>query len=408
MRINAYVPMPANSNAEPWPDWLLVPLSLSIGLVLMFSGIIIYYLPGNRYIDSRMLAWPGKPLQVMAGEVDVHDSGITLKRLNNQGKALLRLPIPGLDAGDYEKIRLSLTGLTASTSFALAWRDPSTPRRATTLLFPPAESGQIEVDLAERPEWRGEIATLGILAQGTLPAPITIHRIELLPKNPSVTGLLRQIGMEWLIFRGWSQRSINFHDGGPPNPLLSPVLAALLLVVLSILTYLGLRLWQGGPWQVTPFAIIFLAGWMILDARWQMELFSKLEATWNQYGGNSLSEKKLASDDRGLILLAEQIKRALPETPARLFLFPPSLDQNHPYYYQRVRLHYLLLPHKIGSLWTDIPPSGVSTGDYLFIWREHPRLRYDAVTGELRWGHDHRRGVERLLATSLGDLYRVR
>lgn len=408
MRITASVPSRANATANPWPDWLLVPLSLSIGLALVLGGVVAYYLTGDRYVNSRILAWPGKPLQVLSGEVEVHDLGMTLKGLDNQGQALLRLLTPGLDAADYEKIRINTTGLTASTRLALTWRDSSTPRGANTLLFQQSESGNTEATLAEHGEWRGPITTLAILAQGTLPAPIVIHRIELLPIRPSVTGLLRLIGNEWLLFRGWSLRSINFHDGGQRNPLLSPVLAAALLVALSILTYTVLRLWRGGPWHLAPFTLLFLAGWMALDARWQMELLSQLEATRTQYGGKSPSEKQLASQDRGLILLAGQIKRTLPETPARLFLLPPSSDQNSAYYHQRVRLHYLLLPHKIGSLWTDPPPMGVSAGDYLFIWREHPRLRYDAGAGKLSWGHNQRLDVERLLATPLGDLYQVR
>lgn len=408
MRITASVPPRANATTNPWPDWLLVPLSLGIGLALVLGGVVAYYLTGDRYVNSRTLAWPGMPLQVLSGEVEAHELGTTLKRLDNQGQALLRLLTPGLDAAAYEKIRIDTTGLTASTRLALAWRDASTPRGANTLLFQQSESGNTEATLAEHGAWRGPITTLAILAQGTLPAPIVIHRIELLPIRPSVSGLLRQIGKEWLVFRGWSPRSINFHDGGERNPLLSPVLAAALLVALSILTYTILRLWRGGPWHLAPFVLLFLAGWMALDARWQMELLSQLEATQKQFGGKTPTEKQLASDDRGLNLLAGQIKRVLPENPVRIFLLPPSPAQNSAYNHQRVRLHYLLLPHKVGSLWTDPPPTGVGAGDYLLIWREHPRLRYDAGAGELSWGQDQRLDVERLLATPLGNLYRVR
>lgn len=389
-------------------DWLLVPLSLILGLLLVLGGLLGYYLTGDRYSAKESLLWPGLPFQVLAGKIDGNEvDGLVVNRLDASGRGAILLSGGKLDANKFDRLYLQASGYAPGIRLGLVWGDPSRPRGGQVVWLPQPEEGRVELVLSEQPSWRGSIAGLMLLVQGRLTDPLVIQRITLSPPTPGVLALLRQMGDEWTAFTGWNHRSINFLPAGKRHGLISPVLAAALWVAASALCYVLARWLGSGPWRLAPFIVIAMSGWLALDARWQWEFLRQLEVTRNQFAGKSGSEKRLAAvEDRPLYQLAEEIKRVMGGGTGRLLLLPPSDDDR--YRYLRIRLNYLLLPLNVSTGWSVPPAEGLHTGDYLFVWSNHPSVRWDGERGELSWTGQGGWEAERIITHPNGNLYRLR
>lgn len=388
-------------------DWRLVPLCLLVGAVVTLAAITAYYLVGNHYADHASLTWPGRPLQVQAGEARIEHHAVVVDALGQGGRAIIALAHAGLDADRYQRIRMETSDGGPAVRFLLIWRQAGPGTRTFTYRLPAATSGLVVASLGGLAGWQGSIGALGIGIEGTLASPLKIHWLRISPRTPTAADLLHQLLGEWTLTTGWSQRSINFLPAGEADGLISPVLAAMIWVTISALLYTLVRWRLRGPWRLAPFVVLMLAGWLAVDVRWQWDVLRQLESTWRQYAGKSIEEKRLAAEDRALYLVAEQVKRILPDHSVRLFQVPPSEDER--YRYARIRLNYLLLPLNVSSASSLPPPGALRPGDHLLLWRGHEGMRWDEATGTLQWSSPPTaRAAERLAKTDLGDLYRIR
>jgi len=229
-------------------------------------------------------------------------------------------------------------------------------------------------------------------------------RIGMEVPRPGARGLLRRLVTEWSAFEGWSVQSINFTTGGGRDGLFPPALAAGVWVGLAALIHLGLARRRRQPPSGRCLTAIFLAGWAMLDLRWQVDLTRQLALTRRQYAGKSGDEKRLAAADRSLYLFAKTVKRRLDAAPSRVFLVSEDLFGDR--YFRRVRTHYFLLPHNVSSLWTSVPEaSQTRTGDYVLIMRPGVEVAFDSERRVLGAGS---LPVELLLDGHEGLLFRVR
>ncbi len=386
-------------------DWLLVPLSLILGLLVVLGGILGYYLTGDRYAAKESLVWPGLPWSLIAGEIEGNEKGLTIKRLDARGSAAVALESANLDGDLYVRLRLETSGSGSTTRIGLAWQATEGDRSPQVLWLPAPGEGSIDLSLKDHARWNGGITRVILIIQGRLPSPLFIHRITLSPVSPGLTSLLDQLAGEWTAFTGWKQSSINFLTAGKYQGLISPVLAVALWTATSLLLYILARGYWGGAWRLAPFVIIPLTGWVVLDARWQWDFLRQVEATHTQFAGKSPTEKRLAAEDRALFQLAQRIKHAVVEKPGRLWLLAP-MDENR-YRFLRIRLNYLLLPLNVSAHWSLPPAAGVRAGDHLFVWRGHAGIRWDVHDGKVSWEGQDGLAAEKVLSTGDGDLFRI-
>jgi hypothetical protein len=125
-------------------------------------------------------------------------------------------------------------------------------------------------------------------------------------------------------------------------------------------------------------ASVVLAGWVLLDARWQLDLWRQLGLTRERYAGKSWLEKRLAAEDTALFRFALDVKARLPPSPQVVYLLasePDAADR-----YLQLRLRYHLLPHNVCTYYS-VPPN-------------------ELLPSEVP--------VERILAGGLGTVYRRR
>lgn len=218
--------------------------------------------------------------------------------------------------------------------------------------------------------------------------------------------MLSQLWQEWTLFSGWTQRSINFLPAGKRHGLISPVLAVAIGVLVAGLIYLLIRWRIGGAWRLVPFVAIIMTGWLILDARWQWEIALQLDLTRQKYAGKDTREKRLASEDRELFLLAEQIKKVMPPGPNGLWIILPTSISNTEYL--TYHLGYYLVPlefnnyHLMHSLVDNYPPGG-----YIFIWANQNSVHWNKKNQSLEQG-TKKVAAEEIVVTSQGILYRIR
>jgi hypothetical protein len=386
--------------------WVIVPIILVLSALMVLGGTLVFYLSGDQYEQRMTRVWDGAGLTPVGKVAQYEQGGLVLPRLDPREQVSVELPIGTLSTGHYATLELRASGQ-GRIRFELAWSDATAPGNIRSIWLPPTAEGTQTIDLGNESVWRGTIGDLFLLMRGPVTETMILHTVRLQPVEPSAGRLLQQMWREWTSFEGWRTHSINFIAGGSRAPLISPVPASAAWVALSMVLYALWVLFRRQPFRLAPLAVIFLAGWLALDIRWQADLLRQLQMTHSQFAGKDYHEKRLASADSDLYRFAEQAKRHLPPDPARLFLIPPSNRQEH--HYLRARLHYLLLPHNVGSVWDSPPaPENTRAGDHLLILRPQPRVSFDHVTGHLHWDRGRELPVERLMAHPTGDLYRVR
>ncbi|MGH8801182.1 MAG: hypothetical protein ACREX6_02655, partial [Casimicrobiaceae bacterium] len=151
--------------------------------------------------------------------------------------------------------------------------------------------------------------------------------------------------------------------------------------------------------------LLFLASWLVLDARWQVTLARHVHDDGLRFAGKTWAEKHLALDDGALFAFAEKVRAILPpiaadsvpslQTPASAPMAPGDprsalparvfvvADSN----YLRGRAAYHLYPWNVWSDATrdDMPPADrLHHGDWIVVYQRHG-VEYDAATHHLRW-----------------------
>ena len=140
-------------------------------------------------------------------------------------------------------------------------------------------------------------------------------------------------------------------------------------------------------------AVIFLAGWMLLDLRWQANLWRQLGDTAAAFAGKSTEEKHASGVDRELYALAQRVLAKLPQPPARIAV----LARNDSL---RFRVAYFLYPHSVNGIFGPEPrPGDLRTGDHVLLFF-YDSAAYDRDTQALVWTDGQRRSVDELLIES--------
>ena len=314
-----------------------------------------------------------------------------------------------LDASSYEYIEIAVHAPIDEELFFL-FRTTESPDtiRAVALPRPAEEGGMLYV--GSHPEWRGSIEGLGIGWTGPLKNPITLGRFTLLSSSPRAQWL--SFWHEWTAFEGLKGYSINFVIGGSAassqRVRFVPAVAFALLLALAaygITTRMRARPFRGGV-----AALIVLTGWLLVDARWQWDLWRQARLTEERFEGKSSTEKKLADEDGELFRVAMEVKRLLPEAPQVVFLV--SRDPEGADRYVVLRTRYHLLPHNVNANYRYPPgPSEIDPGHYVLVIEPRDDMRFDEAAGRLLWetGDPADRGqleLERIHTSPSISLYR--
>lgn len=310
-----------------------------------------------------------------------------------------------LQAEDYASAIVELGGYRpGDTLLFFLWSEAEAPD--TVLGTPLSWSGgeTLAARLEAQSPWGGTVTALGVGVAGPLAAPVTIRRLSLVPRTRAA--IAASVWREWTVFEGLDAHSSNFVIGGSDRvrPLFRPVPAAAAWVGLALALHSLVRA-PGRRWpDPRVCASVVLAGWVLLDARWQVDLWRQLRLTRERYAGKSWLEKRLAAEDGDLYRFALDLRARLPPSPQVVYLLARDPDVADRYLQLRARYH--LLPHNVCSYYS-LPPAELAPGEYLVVFGSRADLVYDAAAGTLR-SETEEIPVERILVGRLGTLYRRR
>lgn len=393
------------NTAQDRPFWhlLLIALGLmTLSGALLMGGFLAHHFKDLQSFEGQPRVWLGKELQIIEGEGARAGEALAINALSSHGQAIVSSGKVTLAAGRYPVLEYQLKGSLAEMDRVFFWRRAAKPEQLISL---PLE-GRSALRLAHHSAWRGGIIEFGIGLRGVLPEPVIINAFVFKPD--SIATLLTSLWLDWTAFEGWSQRSINFIEGGARNALIPPVpaVAAWAALAMSLYGIGGFFLPRRRDWHVI--GIIFLLGWLALDGRWQAGLWHQLQETYERYGGKDWKEKRLAAEDATLFKFITSVKAHLPATPQRIFLVVAKSLKEDPYTRSRARYH--LLPHNVHDHGIHLPGQKyVRAGDYVLLLGPPAELSVDREKQFLQWseGEKKQRVLKKIYTASMGILYKV-
>jgi hypothetical protein len=311
-----------------------------IAALLVFTGTVVFLargLPGDA-VESRRFTATDLDFVMGSGRPDGNHAvidGFT------DGYALLSSGPVKLDAENFRFLRITLNRLPKDEAPAFFWRRSEASADLVQLRL--HESGDLLIDLSGQTDWRGEISELGLLFHDDGGEPLVFGPATLRPDSLALR--LRLTWDGWTYFEDWSQKSINFLNGGTfDQPVSLPLLVIGWIVSTMVLASLLARrsrrmvfrrLLAGG-------AAVFLFAWMVLDVRWTANSIMQFSQTTDTYWGVDESERLARGLDGEIYRYIERLKKeVLPERPTRILILGD--DRAADFFLQRAKYH--LLPH---------------------------------------------------------------
>ncbi len=185
--------------------------------------------------------------------------------------------------------------------------------------------------------------------------------------------VISTLAMDWSALEPWSGRSINFHAGATRGRLLTPVATVALWLLVSAAVFILLSRSLAAQHRAGGLALLLLAGWLVLDLRWQLQLASRLVDTYHRFGSPASSERTRASNDGPLTAAMTGLRQKLPDTPSRIFILGKESND-----YLNGRIRYHLLPHQVYGL-TRLPGRNqIRVGNYVLVLAGISNVQFDA------------------------------
>ena len=373
---------------------------LAASLVACMAVYAAIATPGSWWPSAQPREWTAKEIGVSRG------------RVANQGESMLVMPADAsnivivavaseLRSESYPVIGWSASDIPDDANARLLWRSDYRPGKLNAAPIAIVSGRLTPVTLSGNADWIGTISGLALAIQ--LEQPHTL-RIESLTASPmGLAGIVRQRLAEWLAVEPWSNTSINTVAGGADmQPLALPVLLVATVIVAG-------ALWLAWAWwaralHTVPFALatLFVAAWLIADARWASNLVRDAGATVAEFGGKDAHARRLAATDGKLYAFIERVRAKLPDQAVRIFM---AADND----YYRGRGAYHLYPHNVyfDPFSDRIPdPALMHAGDYVVVYQRRG-IQYDGAGQRLRWDEHAPVRAEVVLIEPGAALFRI-
>ncbi|MDR0771022.1 MAG: hypothetical protein LBE75_07460 [Burkholderiales bacterium] len=391
---SAVPPAPAPLPETPPPTPADVASGRFLGtLLLLFTASLLvctlvylaWTLPGAWFSGASAKIWSPQNITVARGSLIGAEPGRAHFAPEANGLAMLAVNTR-FPARDYPVLDWEISGLPDGTVAKLLWRTDYAPN-AQKQIDLEVESGRLlPITVVRETGWIGNVLGIAIALQLPAPQPFTVVSLRAHPMDALETLTLRI--KEWTSFPGWRGTSIfQLEDPGTVSLSLL-ILAALALLLLGAVSVFFWRRWRDRYldfprtmpryWLYGGMTLLCM-GWMVLDARWTIQLAQQASQTWHTYGGKNLTQKRLAAEDSALFAFIEKARAELPETPARVFVMADAA-------YLRSRAAYHLYPNNVFyDLHSPQPPDArfLRPGDYLLVFQQRG-VQYDSARKKIR------------------------
>ncbi|HEY2968014.1 MAG TPA: hypothetical protein VGK75_06560 [Casimicrobiaceae bacterium] len=385
------------------PHWWAAAGAL-LGVAL---GVVLFY----AVVTQSTGHWADAPAPIIAAGADLiltrgaghkDDKGFVLESMGPDGVAVLTAKLSPFQAKDFSRVEWTLDSPQAPDELLFVWRTREHPKKNHVKRLQWLVTGVAPLDLKSDDGWNGSVTGVALLLRGGLAAPLRIESMRIASRsaNAVASDLVQQWG-ERNELRGYS---VTFpFDAERAHDL--PALTAIAVAEgLAVCAYLLLARWRGWRRDRRVLWGIVLGGWLLLDLRWQVNLWREVGERGFRFAGKSTEEKHLAADDAALFALVEKMKSGLPATPARVVLYCDS-DL------LCVRAAFLIYPHNVYRAVhrkRTLPnPDELHAGDFLLLIYSRA-LGYDRQRQLAVWPNGGSKPADEILLQPEALLLRIR
>ena len=374
-------------------------LAIALGAVLVYA------------IFSRSMGhWSGAPAPIIASGADLvpvqgagrrEGTSFVLEAPGAEGVAVLTAKLAPFQASDFSRVEWTIDSAQPA-EMLFVWRTREQPRRNYSKRVQWLVSGVAPLDLTASDGWQGTIMGVALLVRSNLPVPLRVGSMRIVSHSASATAI--EIFRQWATHIALRGYSIGFPFDAERAHDLTALTAVALAEALAIAAYLALARWRGWRRDRRVLWGIFLGGWLLLDLRWQANLWSEVGERARRFAGKTPEEKHLAAEDAPLFALIEKIKTGLPATPARIILYCDNA-------FLCARAAFFLYPQNVyRAVHRGVaPPSPdeLRSGDYVLLIYSRA-LGYDRERQLAVWRDGRSRPAEEILLQPEALLLRLK
>ncbi len=374
-------------------------------LLLLISAALLtlLYLLGNspgKWGSQAPQTIVGSSFSLARGVGRVEGGALLVQETGVDGIAIAAYQSHGVRAQDYPQLKFNISSTASPPEVLLLWRTADNPGATFTRRLQWQGNQIASIPMAQEPDWQGEIIGLAVVIRGAMSAPLVIQSMTLQPINAAT--VLTDLADGWLRFEPWHGGSINFIYGGSQDAILPAVSAAGLVMLLAVFIYFIWTKWRHQVFNPGVIAALVALTWLLVDLRWQANLFTQLAQTRERYAGKNWLEKHRAAEDGDLFDFVQAIKTKLGPRPSRVLVFS-DFD------YFRGRAAYHLYPHNVYYQIKDatLPPAQtIRAGEYLVLYQKRG-VQYHPGKKELLW-NGQPISVEPILFSKGNAFFKVR
>jgi hypothetical protein len=370
-------------------------------LAVCAVGYVALAVPGPWFPSASPIGWSARELTLSRGAGALERGELIVTADSAKGSILVTVET-NFRSADYRAIAWDVLAVPEQADVRMVWRTDYAPARINSMPIA-VESGRLRpAPVFSDPNWVGRIRGLALAIGGPLPEPVHILGVAAKPMGALEVGGDRV--REWLAFEGFTGTSINSITGGAdvqdlPLPVLMATAAAL-----AALAWFGLARYRARTAALPAvLATLFVAAWLLQDARWMWDLARQASVTARTYAGLDWRGKHLAAEDGPLFAFIERVRAKLPAEPVRVFMNADS-------HYFRGRGAYHLYPHNVFyEPYRNAIPARfrLSAGDYFVVYQRRG-VEYDSGAQQLRWDGGEPISAELLLTAPGAALFRIR
>jgi hypothetical protein len=364
-------------------------------------ALLFLTLAGARWSTTApSLLWPGTSFGIVSGNAQADRGRMIVRQTGPGGSFIASMPNVQVDAANYDAVEIRVRGVSPDQKLAIFWRNRFDAKRTFTVPATGLSDSLFRASVGKDANWSGPITGLGLVIVGAMHRPIIIESVRAV--SASAVTNVRETFASWMDFERWNGQSINVVLLGADNQSLALPFFIGTSALLAIGIWIALARRQPRRSQLAGALVIAAMGWLLLDARWLVNLAQQTQETAETFGGKSWRDKRLAADDKHLFDFIEHARGAVDSRPGRVFF-----TSDFPYF--RARGGYDLLPlRSVANVYQRelYDPSWLRPGDYICFFARSG-VSFDAQQGLLSWDGKPPIHAELVTAQGFGSLYRV-
>ncbi|MDQ2962230.1 MAG: hypothetical protein M3R31_03580 [Pseudomonadota bacterium] len=401
--------VPATAPASHPQAWAVAGAFLGLALgVVLFCAVLMHSSGGWTDAPAPIVA-AGADLILVQGSAHKDGKWFVLEAPGANETSILMAKLSSFQASEFPRIEWTLDSAQPA-DLIFVWRTREHPKRNFTKRLQWLVNGVAPLELKADDGWTGTITGIGLVVRSNLPAPLRVGSVRI--ASPSATETVSEIFRQWseaMVLRGYS---VTFPFDAERAHDLAPLTAVAFAEGLAMCAYLLLARWRGWRRDRRILWGIFLGGWLLLDLRWQANLWREVNERGHRFAGKTTEEKHLAADDAALFVLVEKMKRALPAAPARVILY---CDND----FLCARAAFLIYPHNVYRAVQEnrvfirrgkLPPLGpddLHSGDHVLLIYSRT-LGYDRERQVAVWRDGRTKPADEILLQPEALLLRIR